>query len=37
MKCRCSQKFAGDQNQAYCSVMKTLLLKDWKEQTWGRL
>jgi len=30
MKCK---KFAGNQNQSYRSVMKTLLLKD---QTWGR-
>jgi len=27
------KKFAGNQNQAYRSVMKTLLPK---EQTWGR-
>jgi len=26
-------KFAGNQNQSYGSVMKTLLLK---EKTWGR-
>jgi len=33
MKCKCKKKFAGNQNQAYRSVIKTLLPK---EQTWGR-
>jgi len=32
MKCKC-KKIAGNQNQAYHSVMKTLLPK---QQTWGR-
>jgi len=31
MKCKC-KTFAGNQNQSYRSVIKTLLLK---EQTWG--
>jgi len=28
MKCNCFQKFAGNQNQAYRSVMKTQLPKE---------
>jgi len=28
MKCNCLQKFAGNQNQAYRSVMKMLLPKE---------
>jgi len=32
MKCKC-KKIAGNRNQSYRSVMKTILPK---EQTWGR-
>ena len=28
MKCKCLKIFAGNQNQAYRSLMKTLLLKE---------
>jgi len=28
MKCKCEQKFAGNQNQAYRSVMNTLSPKE---------
>jgi len=33
MKCKCKEKFTGNQNQSYRSVIKTLLPK---EQAWGR-
>jgi len=33
MKCKCKEKFTGNQNQSYRSVIKTLLPK---KQTWGQ-